>query len=1069
MPPSSVSEIVVDNIVTSVNAVIPLLDELHDGLCPPFVQAISNTVVSLISMLQNVKRNKEECCQLMENIHGIIYAIVNAHLQSDPPGCLPPAMLEHVVTDTILPRTLHKIHTFVQAQQGNSKFKHFFQQNQISALLKDCRAGLQLALDNFTIISRATLSHDIDEMRRKTHHMHAELLEMISTLSDSTTSDRASSIRTSTKSQASSQSLPLLPSMPQIFHGRESELAQIVQLLDQQCAKIAILGPGGIGKTSLARAALHHPDVAAKYEDRLFVSCESATTSIEIAGFIGAHLGLKPEKNMIKKSTCLLILDNLETTWEPLESRGGTEDLLSNLTDISHLALIITMRGAEHPSKVRWSRPFLPALAPLSAEAAQEMFKEIAEDYHEPKDIDRLLKFTDNMPLAVDLMAHLVAYEGCSPVLARLEIEKTSMLSEGSDKQSNLDTSIALSLSSPRLTAQTGAMDLLRLLSILPDGLSDVELIQSNLVIPQIQTCRSILLSTSLAYFDNKKRLKSLVPIREYLQHFHPVALAIIQPLQRHFQSLLGTYKKYAGSTQVTNIVRDITLNLRNIHQVLSQALTPQNPGLPEAIRCALFLNDFARFTGHGTHALMYSIQAILPPGDHTLAVEFISTVLTDTGYCLSIKDHELLASEAKVHCQISNDPALQMKLYRALGVYYCSTTDFDKGMQCFERAVTLARDADNIQAQYRTLNQLALHNWTIGKYNISQMLADEVYSLAQLCGDCYSQANALRVKALSAKSLGNFKDSLSLLQTTKELLHLCGMSQGVMGFSIGNNIADTLMEKSEYAEARGLLTQVASEMPAEQKGSFAVVLLNIAHIGVVTGASRQDVLQNLEVTKTIFSSLEYLPGIFSSEMVLADLELREGDMLAAKNRFEKCLHWSWARDSELLSYCLEKMADMSRWEAADFDWVATFAISHLAFAQKTKQKLGLYKALYSLGSMFLFNGDELTAESLFTVALEAFTEMDVHHWRAKSVHQGHISGAERQWRDAHPLFERSLQAKDMANIDSRLAIVENLHVNICVSSELLDLGRKIEAYMVVFINVASRANFGGEACAPSG
>ncbi|KAJ6455497.1 hypothetical protein C8R45DRAFT_1076933 [Mycena sanguinolenta] len=751
MPPSSVSEIVVDNIVTSVNAVIPLLDELHDGLCPPFVQAISNTVVSLISMLQNVKRNKEECCQLMENIHGIIYAIVNAHLQSDPPGCLPPAMLEHVVTDTILPRTLHKIHTFVQAQQGNSKFKHFFQQNQISALLKDCRAGLQLALDNFTIISRATLSHDIDEMRRKTHHMHAELLEMISTLSDSTTSDRASSIRTSTKSQASSQSLPLLPSMPQIFHGRESELAQIVQLLDQQCAKIAILGPGGIGKTSLARAALHHPDVAAKYEDRLF----------------------------------------------------------------------ITMRGAEHPSKVRWSRPFLPALAPLSAEAAQEMFKEIAEDYHEPKDIDRLLKFTDNMPLAVDLMAHLVAYEGCSPVLARLEIEKTSMLSE--------------------------------------DGLSDVELIQSNLVIPQIQTCRSILLSTSLAYFDNKKRLKSLVPIREYLQHFHPVALAIIQPLQRHFQSLLGTYKKYAGSTQVTNIEHT---------SILSQALTPQNPGLPEAIRCALFLNDFARFTGHGTHALMYSIQAILPPGDHTLAVEFISTVLTDTGYCLSIKDHELLASEAKVHCQISNDPALQ---------------NFDKGMQCFERAVTLARDADNIQAQYRTLNQLALHNWTIGKYNISQMLADEVYSLAQLCGDCYSQANALRVKALSAKSLGNFKDSLSLLQTTKELLHLCGMSQGVMGFSIGNNIADTLMEKSEYAEARGLLTQVASEMPAEQKGSFAVVLLNIAHIGVVTGASRQDVLQNLEVTKTIFSSLEYLPGIFSSEMVLADLELREGDMLAAK------------------------------------------------------------------------------------------------------------------------------------------------------------------------------------------
>ncbi|KAJ7774365.1 P-loop containing nucleoside triphosphate hydrolase protein, partial [Mycena olivaceomarginata] len=369
---------------------------------------------------------------------------------------------------------------------------------------------------------------------------------------------------------------------PQIFHGRDSEVAQIVRMLHQEYAKIAILGAGGMGKTSLARAVLHHPTITAKYGDHFFVSCESASTHIQIAAVIGAHLGLTAEKNLTKsvllclaqKPTCLLILDNLETTWEPLESRSGVENLISLLTDLPHLALIITMRGAECPARVHWTHPFLEPLGPLSHEAARQTFTEIAEDFHDPKDIDQLLQFTDNMPLAVDLMAHLVDYGGCARVLAQWEVEKTSMLSAGHDRRSNLDASIALSLSSPRLSSLPGAIDLLSLLSILPDGLSNVELVQSNLPIPDILACKTVLIGTALAYYDDKKRLKSLVPIREYMQHFCPVAQSIIQPLQSHFHKLLKMHQEYNGSYQITDIVSQITLNSGNIHNVLQRGLT---------------------------------------------------------------------------------------------------------------------------------------------------------------------------------------------------------------------------------------------------------------------------------------------------------------------------------------------------------------------------------------------------------------------------------------------------------------------------------------------------------------
>ncbi|KAJ7861617.1 P-loop containing nucleoside triphosphate hydrolase protein, partial [Mycena leptocephala] len=370
-----------------------------------------------------------------------------------------------------------------------------------------------------------------------------------------------------------------LPSMPKIFHGRESELDSIMKMLSQQSPRIAILGGGGMGKTSLARAVLHHAATSVKFEHRFFVSAESATTSLELAALIGLHVGLSPGQDLTKpvvqyiskKPSCLLILDNLETVWEPIQSRGGVEEFLSLLTAVKHLALIITMRGAERPAKVRWTHPFLLPLQPLSDEAAHQTFMDITDGVYATKDINQLLRFTDNMPLAVDLIAHLVDYEGLINVLARWETEKTSLLSVGYDRKSNLDTSISLSLSSPRITSDS--KELLSLLSILPNGLSDAELVQSNLPIPNILSCKAALQATSLVYQDGNKRLLSLMPVREHIQQFLPPSQSLIQSLCKHFYSVLELYQKYDGE-QLQPVMNQITSNLRNLQEVLQRCLS---------------------------------------------------------------------------------------------------------------------------------------------------------------------------------------------------------------------------------------------------------------------------------------------------------------------------------------------------------------------------------------------------------------------------------------------------------------------------------------------------------------
>ncbi|KAF8123516.1 hypothetical protein K438DRAFT_1894663 [Mycena galopus ATCC 62051] len=114
------------------------------------------------------------------------------------------------------------------------------------------------------------------------------------------------------------------------------------------------------------------------------------------------------------------------------------------------------------------------------------------------------------------------------------------------------------------------------------------------------------------------------------------------------------------------------------------------------------------------------------------------------------------------------------------------------------------------------------------------------------------------------------------------------------------------------------------------------------------------------------------------------------------------------------------------------YKWPAIY----LAFAYRSKAKLALHKALLFLGDIFIIHHDEHTATNLYQVALAGFTQMDVHHSRAQCMlrlgdladKQGCTSEALNFWKAAQPLFVRSLQAKDVAEINSKLASIEQVY-----------------------------------------
>ncbi len=163
----------------------------------------------------------------------------------------------------------------------------------------------------------------------------------------------------------------VIPAASAIFYGRQQEMTHILSLLlRSEQAAIAVLGSGGIGKTSLALTLMHHEAVIQRFEGRrYFIACDAVCTAESLYDRFAGILGLneiRPIASLKQRVAgsnlpLLITFDNFETPWEPAENREKVESFLSELLLIPQVSILVTLRGAERPSGVAWSKPsFLP-------------------------------------------------------------------------------------------------------------------------------------------------------------------------------------------------------------------------------------------------------------------------------------------------------------------------------------------------------------------------------------------------------------------------------------------------------------------------------------------------------------------------------------------------------------------------------------------------------------------------------------------------------------------------------------------------------------------------------------
>ena len=524
------------------------------------------------------------------------------------------------------------------------------------------------------------------------------------------------------------------PPPPRAFFGRDELIEKIVSLAEN-LTPFALIGAGGIGKTSIALTALHDNRIKQRFGDnRRFIRCDQFPTSLthslrRLSQVIGASIE-KPEdlislRSSLSSKEMFIILDNAESILDP----QGTDAreiyaAVEELSQFDNICLCITSRIFTIPPDCETLN-----IPTLSAEAAHNAFYRIYKIEERSDLVNNILKRLDFHPLSIALLATVAHHNrwDTNRLMKEWESRRTDAPRTHHDK--SLAATIELSLASPMfLELGPDAQRLLGVIAFFPQGVDE-----NNLGwLPTVSDGANIFdgfCTLSLTYRSNGF-ITMLSPLRDHLYPKDPKSSPLLcMSKECYFGRLsVGVYPGKPGYEEAQWIKSEDA----NIEHLLDVFIDVDSNGVCDV--CSYFVEHLS---WHKPRFVLLGPKIKGLPDNHPSKPR-----------CLYRLSHLFASTGSFVECKWLLTHAFQLWRTRGdeIGVVWTLQTLSDtnrqlglykEGIQQASEALEICERLDNVSERAHSLHELA---WSL---HASQQLdaAEETASqLIDLLPDKFDQ-----------------------------------------------------------------------------------------------------------------------------------------------------------------------------------------------------------------------------------------------------------------------------------------------------------------------------------------